>query len=88
LADQRKTYWYYIKIFFTSKYVITAIVFIIYLAFFQQYNWLEQLSYKKERKALEQKKDFYQNEIKKIEGQTNSLENDNEAWKNMQGNNI
>ena len=72
-------YWLHIKKIFTNKYAITLMVFIIYLIFFQQYNWLDQLTYKKERDALKQKKDYYQTEIKNIDQQTEAIKNDKAA---------
>jgi len=54
-------------------------VFIVYLVFFQQYNWLDQLNYQKERDALKQKKDFYQSEINTIDEQTEAIKNDKAA---------
>jgi len=58
--------WLYITKGLRNKYVITLLVFAVYLIFFQQYNWIEQLNYKQEREALKQKKQFYQTEIEKI----------------------
>lgn len=54
-------------------------VFIVYLIFFQQYNWLDQLTYKNERDALKQKKDYYQTEINQIDKQTEAIKNDKAA---------
>jgi len=39
-----QAYWLHIKKIFSNKYVITLMVFIVYLIFFQQYNWLDQLT--------------------------------------------
>jgi len=74
-----QTYWLHIKKIFSNKYVITLMVFVVYLIFFQQYNWLDQLTYKKKRDALKQKKDYYQTEIKKIDQQTDAIKNDKAA---------
>jgi len=48
-----------------NKYAFTLAIFIVWLAFFDQNNFLVQYDFKKELKSLQQDKAFYVEEIKK-----------------------
>lgn len=63
----------------TNKYSITVFVFVLYLAFFQQNNWLEQFKYKQKQKLLQSEIEFYEKEIATIDEQTNGLLNNKAA---------
>jgi len=65
--------------FLTNKYSITIFVFVLYLAFFQQNNWLEQRKFKQKQKQLQSEIEFYQKEISTIDKQTNDLLNNKAA---------
>jgi len=65
--------------FLTNKYSITIVVFILYLAFFQQNNWLAQRKYQQKQKQLQSEIEFYQKEIATIDKQTNDLLNNKAA---------
>lgn len=65
--------------FLTNKYSITILVFVLYLAFFQQNNWLEQHKFKQKQKQLQSEIEFYQKEISTIDKQTNDLLNNKTA---------
>jgi len=63
----------------TNKYSITILVFVLYLAFFQQNNWLEQRKYRQKEKQLQSEIEFYEKEIATIDKQTNDLLNNKDA---------
>ena len=65
--------WSKIPNWLKNKYAITLAVFIIWLAFFDQNNFLVQYDFKKELKTLEQDKAFYLQEIKKTKAELNEL---------------
>ena len=65
--------WSKIPKWLKNKYAITLAVFIIWLAFFDQNNFLVQYDFKKELKTLEQDKSFYLKEIKKTRTELNEL---------------
>lgn len=48
-----------------NKYAVTAIVFFIWLFFFDQNNIISQISYRIELSKLEADKEYYEQEIKK-----------------------
>lgn len=51
--------------FLKNKYAITALLFVVWLLFFDQNNLLSQLGYRMELNRLEEDKAYYQEEIKK-----------------------
>ena len=51
--------------FLRNKYAITALVFIVWVMFFDQNNIISQIEYRMELSSLEDDKEFYQEEIKK-----------------------
>ena len=65
--------WSKIPNWLKNKYAITIVVFIVWLSFFDQNNFLVQYDFKKELKALEQDKAFYLKEIKKTRTELNEL---------------
>ncbi len=65
--------WSKIPNWLKNKYAITIAIFIIWLAFFDQNNFLVQYDFKNELKTLEQDKAFYLEEIKKTKTELNEL---------------
>tara|TARA_R110001592_G_scaffold95324_2_gene274708 strand:- start:8460 stop:8756 length:297 start_codon:yes stop_codon:yes gene_type:complete len=57
--------WAKIPNWLKNKYAISIAVFIVWLSFFDQNNFLVQYDFKKELQTLEQDKSFYVEEIKK-----------------------
>ncbi|MCB0409920.1 MAG: septum formation initiator family protein [Flavobacteriales bacterium] len=57
--------WSKIPNWLKNKYAITMAVFIVWLAFFDQNNFLVQYDFKKELKSLKQDQKFYLEEIEK-----------------------
>lgn len=55
------------KIFkiFTNKYVITSLLFIVWILFFDRNNLLSQFSNKQKLKTLQVDRDYYSDEIKR-----------------------
>lgn len=57
-----------------NKYAVTAIVFVIWIAFFDQNKLITQFQYRGELNKLEEEKAFYQEELKKIQEDLNELQ--------------
>lgn len=62
-----------------NKYLLATLAFIVYLAFFHQYPWVDQYQERKERVALNEKKQYLEEQIKTIDKQTYAIKNDKEA---------
>ncbi len=45
---------------------MTTVVFILWLSFFDQNNWITQMQYQFELNKLENEREFYDEEIKKV----------------------
>jgi cell division protein FtsB len=65
--------WSKIPNWLKNKYAVTIAIFIVWLSFFDQNNFLVQYDFKKELKTLEQDKAFYLEEIKKTRTELNEL---------------
>ncbi|MCB9359792.1 MAG: septum formation initiator family protein [Flavobacteriales bacterium] len=65
--------WSKIPNWLKNKYAITIVIFIVWLSFFDQNNFLVQYDFKKELRTLEQDKAFYLEEIKKTRTELNEL---------------
>lgn len=65
--------WSKIPNWLKNKYAITMVIFIVWLSFFDQNNFLVQYDYKKELRTLEEDKTFYLEEIKKTKKELNEL---------------
>jgi cell division protein FtsB len=65
--------WSKIPNWLKNKYAVTIAIFIVWLSFFDQNNFLVQYDFKKELKTLEQDKTFYLEEIKKTRTELNEL---------------
>jgi cell division protein FtsB len=50
-----------------NKYIIAILAFVLWLLFFDQNNWINQIKYKMDLKKLEKDKAFYKEGIKKAE---------------------
>lgn len=58
--------WKSIPPYLKNKYVATGIVFVVWLLFFDQNNWVTQFQYQMELNKLESERAFYDEEIKKL----------------------
>jgi len=56
-----------------NKYMITTIVFIVWLAFFDQNNFITQYDFIKELNSLEKDKAFFMEELNKTRQELNDL---------------
>jgi len=50
-----------------NKYLIAGVAFVVWMCFFDRYDFATQYNYFQERNKLEKEKDFYGTEIKNIE---------------------
>jgi cell division protein FtsB len=62
--DTMKKLWNSIPAFFKNKYIMTFIIFILWLSFFDQNNWIAQMQYQFELNKLDNEREFYEEEIK------------------------
>ncbi len=51
--------------FLKNKYILAPMMMIIWMVFFDSHNWIKQNRLQSEIKDLQEKKEFYQSEIKK-----------------------
>jgi len=63
----------------SNKYLLATLAFVVYLAFFHEYPWVDQWQERKERTALQEKKVYLKEEIKQIDKQTQAIKNDKAA---------
>jgi len=70
-------FWSRIPWYIKNKYVLTTIGFILWLAFFDQHNLINQISFKAELYQLNKDKEYYQEEIVEIREDLEELLSDN-----------
>ena len=58
--------WKSIPSYLRNKYVVTSFIFVMWLLFFDQNNWITQFQYQMELNKLESEREFYDEEIKKV----------------------
>lgn len=58
--------WKSIPPYLRNKYVVTSFIFVMWLLFFDQNNWITQFQYQMELNKLESEREFYDEEIKKV----------------------
>ena len=56
-----------------NKYVVTTLLFIVWLLFFDQNNMMMQITFKSDLKKLEKDKDFYTKEIEQTKKELEEL---------------
>lgn len=61
-----------------NKYIITAIVFIVWVAFFDENNWVERAQNLKELRQLDNDKEYYIEQIEKDKQRLKELKTDDE----------
>ena len=64
--------------FLKNKYVITSIIFLVWISFFDQNNWFERLKNMKQLNQLEDDKQYYQTKIKEETKRLKELQTDKE----------
>lgn len=50
-----------------NKYLIAGVAFVVWMCFFDRYDFAMQYNYQKEKNKLEREKEFYGTEIEQIE---------------------
>lgn len=58
--------WKNIPSYLKNRYVVAGFVFVVWLMFFDQNNWFTQFQYQMELNKLENEREFYDEEIKKV----------------------
>lgn len=69
--------WNKLPWYLKNRYVIASIVFVVWLAFFDQHNFISQIEFRAELYRLNQDKAYYQKEIVEIEEDLKELLSDN-----------
>ncbi|CAN5179055.1 septum formation initiator family protein [soil metagenome] len=59
--------------FLLNKFVITALVFLVWLVFFDRHNLINQFKLKQELTSLEKEKVYYQDQAVAVEAEATSL---------------
>jgi cell division protein FtsB len=70
-------FWNKLPWYLKNRYVITTMLFVVWLAFFDQHNFINQIEFKTELYRLNQDKIYYQSEIIEIEEDLQELLSDN-----------
>jgi cell division protein FtsB len=61
-----------------NKYFITALIFIVWIAFFDENNWIERMQNLKELRELDNDKEYYIEQIDKDAERLKELKTNNE----------
>lgn len=72
-----KQWWQTIPPYLKNRYILTLVVFAVWLAFFDQHNMINQIKLKAELYRLEKDRDYYQREIVQIKEDLEELLSDN-----------
>lgn len=59
-----------------NKYLIAAAIFVVWMSFFDRYDFATQYSYQKEKSKLEHERAFYTSEISKITASIKDVKSD------------
>lgn len=62
---------------FTNKYIITAVLFLLLMLFFDQNDWFTQHEREKELQKSQEKIDHLNSEIKRMDNEMNNLNSSN-----------
>lgn len=73
-----KKYWNSLPPLVKNKYVITTFGFVIWVAFFDQHNLINQIELRAELYQLDTDKEYYQSEIVRIREDLDELLSDND----------
>lgn len=65
--------------FVRNKFIITIVVFVVWMMFFDQYNLISRINNNRKIAELEQQKEFYLAEIKRSKRLLHELEGDNQS---------
>lgn len=59
-----------------NKYLLAGVVFVVWMSFFDRYDFATQYAYQKEKNKLESEKAFYTSEIENITTSVRDVQND------------
>lgn len=76
-ANMMSELWKKLPAFLRNKYLVSLLLFVIWLAFFDQHNLISQIELRTELYRLEIDKEYYQNEILSIKEDLDELLSDN-----------
>lgn len=65
--------------FIRNKFIITVVVFVVWMMFFDQYNLISRINNNRKIAELEQQKEFYIAEIQRSKRLLQELEGDNKS---------
>lgn len=66
----------FFKKYILNKYFITSLVFLVWMLFFDQESFIDQIRMSRTLRGLERQKEYYQHEISTIKEAINVLEHD------------
>ena len=66
----------FLKKFILNKYFITGIAFVVWMVFFDQESFIDQIKLSRTLKNMESQKTYYEEEIEKTRGAIHVFEND------------
>ena len=73
-----KEFWQRLPWYLKNRYAITVYVFVIWMAFFDEYNVIDQIELRAELYQLESDKEYYQREIVTIKEDLDELLSNND----------
>lgn len=65
--------WYELPAFFRNKYVLVIMAFLIWMLFFDNYNFFVRNEIRSELREVRQKKAYYEAQIRDVKNELNSL---------------
>jgi cell division protein FtsB len=66
----------FLKKYILNKYFLTGLAFVIWMVFFDQESFIDQIRISRTLKNMESQKNYYQEEIEKTRGAIQVFEND------------
>jgi len=70
---KNKDLWHKTRPYFTNKYVIAILIFIVWISFFDENRLISRISAKAELNKLEEQKNYYREQIEKNKKRLNEL---------------
>ncbi len=74
-----KTIWDYIKPVVRNKYILSFLVFAVWIGFFDTYDLIDRIKDVSKLRELQTERDFFQEEIDKYRRQIQELDQDKES---------
>lgn len=73
-----QAWWNKVPTFFKNRFVLTALVFFVWMLFFDQNDIISQIKLKNQLHELNKEKEYYKKQIKTTQSELENLLNDNE----------